>query len=144
MKYFQKNKKSELKTKRAQAGFSLIELMVVIVILGVLGTTAVIVFRGGADDARFTRAATEIKGMRDNIDTYLLKYGELPAELIDLEELKGVRIPENDPWGNPYEYYPGDGDSYEIRSAGKEEGNESDDVYYTPEEGVVLPSQEEE
>jgi general secretion pathway protein G len=72
--------------KTTQTGFTLIELMVVVVIIGVLAALIVPNVLDRADDARTTAAKTDIASIMQALKLY--KLDKLP----------------NDPWGNSYQY----------------------------------------
>lgn len=127
-------------------GFSLIELMVVIVILGILATVLLPKIINRPDEARVTKAKSDIKTIESALKLYKLDNGMYPtteqglSALIKKPEIEP--IPKNwknggyldtnkipvDPWGNPYIYRsPGDnGRDYEIISLGADgkEGGE--------------------
>ncbi len=107
-------------------GFTLIELMVVIAILGILATIVVPRMMGGVDEANVTAAKAQIQALRSAIMQFRLqnnRYPESLEELITNERgvryLDAARVPD-DPWGNPYQYsVPGpDGEDFEIKSLG--------------------------
>jgi general secretion pathway protein G len=114
--------------RASQAGFTLIELMVVIVILGLLAAVVVPRFIGATDDAKVAAAKTQVHAFRMALDMYKLKFGNYPktseglAALINNPKqnlLQEENIP-NDPWGNPFQYTsPGsNGRDYDLQSFG--------------------------
>jgi general secretion pathway protein G len=131
--------------------FTLIELMVVIVILGILVAFVVPRLTGRPDDARVTKAKVEIANLEQALEFYYLDNGDYPStdqglraliekpETGDIPEnwrkggyLKKSKMPE-DPWGNPYVYIsPGlrieEFDLYSLGKDGQEggEGYDSD------------------
>lgn len=126
-------------------GFTIIEVLVVIVILGILGTLLVPKFLDKPDEARVTKAKLDIKAIESALKIYKLENGSYPSTEQGLEALikkpevepipknykKGGYVEENsikDPWENSYVYRsPGDDDrDYEIISLGADgkEGGE--------------------
>ena len=102
---------------RHPRGFSLIEIMVVIVILGLLATAVVLTVDGYLDKAKENRARSDIATIVSAIDLYKLSNGRLPTmdEGIDKLPLKNKL----DPWGRRYEYrVPGVSEPYEVYTLG--------------------------
>lgn len=117
-------------TRAWQAGFTLIELMVVIVILSLLAAVVVPRFIGATDDAKVAAAKTQVHAFRMALDMYKLKFGNYPKTNEGLDALinnskqnflQEENIP-SDPWGNPYQYTcPGqNGRDYDLVSFGED------------------------
>src|SRR5271166_2880356 len=125
-----------------QDGFTLIEIMVVILILGLLATIVVQSLRGATDKAKRVKAQADIAEIKTGLDRYYLDAGSYPTSDQGLNSLvsapaSGNNVPANyesggylqsipkDPWGNPY-YYQSDGNSYVLKSFGADgaEGGE--------------------
>ena len=122
----------------ARRGFSLVELMIVIVIIGILGGAALFIFKSAPEHARAQRAGAEISKLADAIGMYqTLNGGRLPTALEDLKKLDNQKVATEDPWGNPYVYEPDQDSGFIIRSDGKLQGDDSDDIYFTPIDGLV-------
>lgn len=125
--------------------FTLIELMVVIVILGILAVFVVPRITKRPEEARVTKARVEISNLEQALELYYLDNGTYPSTEQGLEALVQKpttgEIPQNwqeggylsrrtipvDPWGNPYVYVcPGihnqDFDLYSLGKDGKEGG----------------------
>jgi len=105
-----------MKRSKGTAGFSMIELMAVIVILGILATVAVFSYNGYIQRARRQAAETTIKDLVNNINIWAQLNNSQYPETLDVlaEELPGGYEPvypegiPRDPWGNEYHYfYPG-------------------------------------
>jgi general secretion pathway protein G len=104
--------------KLAQAGFTLIELMVVLVIIGVLAALIVPNVLDRADDARVTAARTDVNNLMQALKLYKLDNQRYPTGEQGLQALiaKPTAAPvppnwkpyleklPNDPWGRPYQY----------------------------------------
>lgn len=104
--------------RKASRGFTLIELMVVLVIIGVLAALIVPNVLDRADDARVTAARTDIANLQQALKLYKLDNQRFPSTEQGLQAL--VRRPTvepippnwrasldklpNDPWGRPYQY----------------------------------------
>lgn len=81
-------------------GFSLIELMLAISIVGVLAALAVPNYMEFIEKARVARAISELHGLAKDIKGFALAVGTYPNSLIDVGV--GTRL---DPRGTPYQYY---------------------------------------
>lgn len=119
--------------RRFEKGFTLIELMVVILIIGLLATIVVQNLRGATDRAKRVKAEADISALKTALDRYYLDNGFYPTTDQGLQALVSSpttgRIPANyeeggyiervplDPWGNPY-FYQSDGDNYVLKSFG--------------------------
>ena len=119
--------------RRAQAGFTLIELMVVLVIIGVLAALIVPNVLDRADDARATAARTDVNNLVQALKLYRLDNQRYPSAEQGLQALVSKptagAIPSNwkpyleklpnDPWGRPYQYLnPGVKGEIDIMSFG--------------------------
>src|SRR5437867_6753138 len=122
-------------------GFTLLEVMVVVFILGLLATLVAPRIMGRTDEARHTKAIADMKGIEQALNLYRLDTGSYPTTAQGLEAL--VRKPETppiprvwnpngyldrapvDPWGTPY-VYMADGDRFTLKSYGADgvEGGE--------------------
>ena len=133
-------------THRPQRGFTLIELMVVLVIIGVLAALIVPNVISRADDARVTAARTDVNNLMQALKLYRLDNQRYPTGEQGLQALltrptTGPAAPNwkayveklpNDPWGRPYQYLnPGLKGEIDVFSFGADgqpggEGNNAD------------------
>jgi general secretion pathway protein G len=121
--------------RSAEDGFTLVELMVVIVIIGLLATVVIINVMPATDKAALTKARADIATLEQGVEMYRLNKLQYPATGEGLQAVvhEGYvkRLPK-DPWGNPYQYTaPGrDGRSFDIFSHGADgrEGGEDEDA----------------
>ena len=120
---------------KREEGFTLVELMVVIVIIGLLATVVVINVMPAQDTARMRKAEADIATLEQGIEMYRLNRLNYPTSGEGLQALVSQgfikRLPD-DPWGNPYRYaVPGrQGQAFDIYSYGADgrEGGEGDNA----------------
>ena len=105
-------------TGRRSAGFTLVEIMVVVVILGILAVLIVPRVLGRSDEARQAAAKHDIATIMQSLKLYHLDNGRYPTNDQGLQALvakpSSAPVPPNwkpyldkvpkDPWGNTYEY----------------------------------------
>ncbi|OAT31931.1 general secretion pathway protein G [Buttiauxella brennerae ATCC 51605] len=131
--------------KRQQQGFTLLEIMVVIVILGILASIVVPNLMGNKKQADRQKAVTDIVALENALDMYTLDNGRYPTTEQGLDALLTKpeaapqpknykqdgyikRLPE-DPWQNAYQLTsPGEHGAIDVFSAGPdgEAGNDDD------------------
>ncbi len=136
------------KRRATERGFTLVELLVVLVILGLIATLAaprVLNYLGGA---KTDTAKLQIERLATALDLYRLQVGDYPDESFGLRAL--IEQPSNvdrwngpyvtkseaiqDPWGRPYVYrYPGDNGEFDLYSLGRDgqEGGDGEDADIT-------------
>jgi general secretion pathway protein G len=134
------------KRARHDAGFTLIEIMVVIAIIGILATLIVPKIMGRPDEARATAAKHDVGTLVQAFKLYRLDIGRYPTTEQGVRALvekpSSEPVPQNwkaggyldsipkDPWGNPYQYTnPGtrnEIDVYSFGADGKPGGTGSD------------------
>jgi general secretion pathway protein G len=130
--------------KLAAKGFTLIELMVVLVIIGLLAALIVPNVLDRADDARLTAARTDISNIMQSLKLYKLDNQRYPTGEQGLGALTAkptaAPVPNNwrpyleklpnDPWGQPYKFMnpglKGEVDVFSLGADGKEGGEGKD------------------
>lgn len=108
-----------MQTNPRRSGFTLIEIMAVVLIIGLLTTLVGIAIIPQIDKGRVTTARTQIKNLEAALETYRMDNARFPTTEQGLDALinpppdvrnyqaggylREHRIPV-DPWGNPYQY----------------------------------------
>ena len=123
-------------TLRKQQGFTLIEIMVVVIIIGILAAIVAPNVIGRVDDAQITKAKAEIANIENAMKFYRLDNFTYPSSEQGIEALVTKpadpniknwktggyleRLP-NDPWGAPYLYLnPGNQGEIDIYTLGRD------------------------
>ncbi len=136
-----------LKMKRHQGGFSLLEIMVVVVIIGILVATIAPTLFGETEKARLTRVKVDIAALEDALERYkldnfnypttdqgleaLVTKSNLPPEPKHYKQGGYVRRMQKDPWGYDYQYItPGQAGPFDIFTLGAdgEAGGEGENM----------------
>jgi general secretion pathway protein G len=130
---------------RGRQGFTLVEMMVVVVIIGLLATVVAINVLPSQDRAMVTKAKADIATLEQAIETYRLDNLDFPADLQALVAAPpGLASPDRyrpggyvrrlpqDPWGQPYQYrrQSARGGQFDVFSYGadRKEGGEGNDA----------------
>lgn len=120
---------------KSERGFTLIEIMVVVVILGILAALVVPRIMSRPDEARVGKVKADLNAIGSALELYRLDNFNYPTTDQGLEALvkkpSTEPVPKNwkeggyldkapiDPWGNPYQYVsPGEHGEYDIYSWG--------------------------
>lgn len=126
------NNKDNKFVEAARRGFTLVELLVVVAILGILGTIAIQNVTGHIAKTRITAAEAGVRALQEACTTYYIQHKKLPTSLEQLIEgddpiLDGGEGALYDPWDNKYELET-KGKKIIIKSAGEdgEMGTEDD------------------
>jgi general secretion pathway protein G len=139
-------RRAESSRGRLERGFTLIEIMVVVVIIGLLAAMIAPNLIGNIDRAAVSRARQDIRSIETALNLYRLDNFKYPSTEQGLEALVTspgedvapnwkpggyLRNVPNDPWNNPYQYaYPGQRGEFDVYSFGadRQEGGEDIDA----------------
>jgi general secretion pathway protein G len=132
--------------RRRQSGFTLIEVLLVLVILVILASFAVVQFTGVQRRAHLNAAKAQVSLCETALDQFQLSIGSYPSTTQGLQALRiapqdllnpskwdGPYLKKDlpkDPWGNPYQYVcPGihNPDSFDVWSLGPDGANGTPD-----------------
>jgi len=119
----------------AQRGFTLLEIIVVVMIIGLLATVVMQNLSGRVAEARVTKAQADVRALEASLNMYKLDNFQFPSTEQGLRALveRPVAAPEarnwrdggyvtslpQDPWGNPYQYlHPGQHAAIDVFSLG--------------------------
>ena len=124
----------EVIKRSARSGFTLVELLLVVAILGVLAGIVVVNLAGRGDDARIQATRQSIANIATAVNMFEVTNSGLPDSLDQLTRSDGNSAPPlkpnqlNDAWGTPFQYKKVDKFTFEIRSAGPDKvmGTEDD------------------
>lgn len=114
-----------------KAGFTMVELMTVMVIIAILAGLVLGVSTFAQQKGRETRAKADLENYRDALEEYRLAYGSYPLLLSKATNGLPVTVDAIDPWQRSYVYLydtnrPG---TYVLYSKGKDGTLPNDDIY---------------
>lgn len=116
--------REESQNRKRRAGFTLVEMLVVITILGILAAVAVVNIIGNLEKASITATRTSIANIEKAVQIFAMSHnGKLPDSLDELtvgtDDNPGIMKPEAliDSWGTPFSYSKR-GKTFTITSAG--------------------------
>lgn len=121
---------------KEEYGFSLVELMIVIVILAVLTGVAVVSYLNFSPRAKESRTELEMRNISTALSTYYTDNNSYPltADYPDEVESDGymANVPDDDAWDTAYQYVSADGSSYTLESFGIDKANGGgDDIVFS-------------
>lgn len=136
-----------LKRRKNEEGFTLVEVMVVMVIIGLMTAFVVVNVAPNLSDAKIKKAKGDIRTLEQAVELYHLDMLDYPEEEFGLKALRAappslsdqsryrqggyIKLLPKDPWERDYLYrYPGEFGVYDIFSYGKdgEPGGEGEDA----------------
>jgi len=123
--------------RNTQSGFSLIEMIVVLVIIGMLAGLVIGNVGARADKAKWDAAKGQVATIQQQIEAYRLDVGRLPGNISDLIEKPGdaefwtgpyiKKSLRKDPWGREWIYREqSDNGEYELLTYAKDGSNGGD------------------
>lgn len=87
---------------KRSAGFSLVELMIAVIIMGLLTAIAVPIYMKAQTKIQGNDAVSFLTSTAQKLEDYYALHSTYPASLSEI----GIAEPALDPWGNPYQYMP--------------------------------------
>jgi general secretion pathway protein G len=130
-----KNIQEKMKKNRKQAGFTLIEVLLVVIIIGILAAVVVPKFAGRGKEAQVNACKASIANISTAINLYEVDNGAFPPSLQALvtkgneNNWKGPyldKVP-TDPWGHEMVYSPHD-NGFDLKSLGPDGVDSADDI----------------
>jgi general secretion pathway protein G len=123
-----------MEKRRAQSGFTLLEIIVVVAIIAILAAYIAPKVAGRVDDARISKAKSDIRVLESSLELYKLDNFVYPSteqglsalitkpsgsEMKNWREGGYIKKLNKDPWGNDYQYqYPGSNGEFDVYSLG--------------------------
>ena len=111
---------------KQQRGFTLIEIIVVMLIIGILAVTVGPNILGRVDDAKVVKVKQDLNALSSAIVLFKLDNNNYPSSLGQLGGKYMPRIPK-DPWGNDYQY-SSDSSSFDVFSYGADGSSGGADI----------------
>ena len=117
--------------RASQAGFSLIEIILVVVLIGGIVAFAATRILGGGDRAKVNLAKAQVQTLAEKVQQYEMDTGRLPGSMQDLVKAPGdasgwlgpyaKEAELKDPWNHAYVYtMPGESGPFDLISLGKD------------------------
>jgi len=117
-----------------RAGFTLIEIMLVVAILGILATVVIVNVGGQTEKASIAATRQSIAAIETAVRMYEVQYGGVLPDTLEQLTVETDKAPAllkknqlNDAWGTPFQYKKISKFKYEIRSAGPDMNMSTED-----------------
>jgi len=126
-----RNRQSRPVPRASQAGFSLIEIILVVVLIGGIVAFAATRILGGGDRAKVNLAKAQVQTLAEKVQQYEMDTGRVPGSMPDLVKAPGdasgwlgpyaKEAELKDPWNHAYVYtMPGESGPFDLISLGKD------------------------
>ena len=126
------------KRRPSQSGFTLIELLIVVAVIGIVAAISIIQYMGALDKAKQRATMADMRSISRAVEAYLVDNHVVPGDAGGVATLATVLIPyqisvvpQNDHWGNTYNYVSDGFDQYTLESFGKDGAPGADITYNT-------------
>ena len=132
MRFSRRVQRSEFRVQKRARGFTLVEIMIVVVIIGLLAGVVTYATTGYLERAKRQKARSDLRTLSGAVDSYYLSTGKYPENTDGLKVLVPgyVKAIPKDPWGHDYLYVqPGKLGPFDVISYGadgKEGGSGAD------------------
>jgi len=130
----QTDNQTDMNKLRSNRGFTLLEIIVVVAIIAILAAYIAPKVTGRVDDARISKAKSDIRVLESSLELYKLDNFVYPSSAQGLDSLVNkpsglelrnwrdggyIKKLNKDPWGNEYRYlYPGSNGEFDVFSLG--------------------------
>jgi general secretion pathway protein G len=146
-------KKSANRLKKlGQAGFSLMELMIALTIVGIMAVVGLNVLRNQTDEARRMKAFDTMRTVKNGLAEHYMRYGYFPdlgsweamvssSSTLFTKNFIPSNVPVNDPWGQPFEGRSTK-TNFELKCAGRpDKGAELGPIIMTQDRTIGAPGE---
>jgi len=127
-----------LKRRSSESGFTLIELLIVVAVIGIIAAISVIQYMGALDKARQRATMADMRTISRALEAYLVDNHQIPDDSGGVAILSAILIPyqisvvpQNDHWGNNYNFESNAFDTYTLESFGKDGADGANLTYAT-------------
>jgi general secretion pathway protein G len=126
------------KRRSSQSGFTLIELLIVVAVLGIVAAISVIQYMAAMDKAKQRATMADMRSISRALEAYLVDNHIVPDDTGGVAMLSTILIPyqisvvpQNDHWGNAYDFTSNAFDEYTLESFGKDGADGANVTYNT-------------
>lgn len=116
-----------MRPRRTSQGFTIVELLVVLVVLGILAAMAISALQNALDKSKQRATMADMRTVSKAVEIYAIDHGLVPVAtgtIADLATLldpaNSTVVPTRDGWGRDFTYHSSGGMDYTIASFGKD------------------------